>query len=73
MRQSDALTFVGTRLAFHSFEADRAPRDVPREPDFQRFVEECRRLNREACEALGEACLTAYDQTVHILTRGKGF
>lgn len=74
MRQSEALTFVGTRLAFHSFNVDTfPPRPVPYDPAYEEFIKTSRRLNREACEVLGKECLKAYDETVHILTQGKGF
>jgi len=66
MKHHDALTYAGTRLAFHTHDLGK------QSPDLfggVAFVEETSRLNREAASALGEPCLLAYDETLKLLRR----
>lgn len=63
MSHENALTFVGTRLGMHTHSLKSSSDTLG--------LAESIRLNREACEVLGEACLKAYDGTLYILAQGK--
>ena len=57
------LTFVGTRLGFHTWECMKS-KDL--------FgVAESIRLNREACKQLGKECLVAYEGVLYMLNGGR--
>jgi len=63
MSRENALTFVGTRLALHTHSLKTSTDTLG--------LAESIRLNREACAALGEDCLKAYEGTLYILAQGK--
>lgn len=63
MSYENALTFVGTRLAMNTHTLAKSTDPLG--------LADSIRLNREACTALGEECLKAYEGTLYILAQGK--
>lgn len=62
MSTINTLCFVGTRLAFHTWECLKSKDPLG--------VAESVRLNREACADLGKVCLDAYEGTLAMLNQG---